>query len=105
MIKMKNILAFLCLFVFLFPLVESEIHSFAHMNDFHCTDNSYVHFHKADHHCILCDFTADFSTPPSSIRHISELKNLYVLNFFFSENNYLLQPKDFHSLRGPPSVA
>src|SRR4030095_6249923 len=103
--KWKNIISFFSLFIFLLPLVESEIHSYAHMNDFHCTDHSTVHFHKSQHHCKLCDFTVEFST--STV--LSSVKSLMLApreaHFNFSQNNYFLQPKDFQSLRAPPSLA
>ena len=103
--KLKGILAVLCLLVFLFPQVESELHSYAHMNDFHCTDHNSLHLHKADHHCFLCDYTNVISTTPTFIHQPLELHASCILKFFFQENNYLLQPKDFLSLRAPPSLA
>jgi len=105
MVRLKNILAFFSLIVFLLPLVESEIHSYAHMDDFHCSDNTTVHFHKAFHHCKLCDFTVEFSTSPGLYPPKLPVLTTGDTYFNFSQNIYFLQPKDFHSLRAPPSLA
>ncbi|MEP6647911.1 MAG: hypothetical protein ABJC12_12555 [Saprospiraceae bacterium] len=75
------------------------------MNDFHCTNNSTMHFHQAEHHCNLCDFTNDVSTTTSLVIYTFEQQQHCVVNFFFQETNYSLQPKVFLSLRGPPALA
>ena len=105
MLKLKNILAVFCLFAFLFPQVESVLHSYAHMDDFHCTDNSSMHFHKADHHCVICDFTNQLSESPSLPDYTLAAQAPSVVHFFFTQHLYFLQPKDFQSLRAPPSLA
>jgi hypothetical protein len=102
--KLKNIFALFTLLVFLFPLVESEVHNFSHWSDFHCTVNNATHLHKAEHHCILCDFTTNFFAPPSFNHQGLALLNSSAINFFFSGDNYLLKQKDFSSLRAPPSL-
>ena len=105
MLKLKNILAGLCLFAFLFPQMESVLHTYAHMDDFHCTDNSTFHFHKADHHCTLCDLTNELTETPSLPHFALASQVPGDINLFFLENNYLLQPKVFQSLRAPPTLA
>ncbi|MBN8694948.1 MAG: hypothetical protein J0L87_00335 [Bacteroidetes bacterium] len=57
---MKEILNRYCsialLFLFLFPLVEKEMHTLEHMDDFHCTSSD-KHFHEQEHSCSLCDYS------------------------------------------------
>jgi hypothetical protein len=41
--------------LFLFPLVQKELHALEHANDFHCS-SALNHFHEKEHFCSLCDF-------------------------------------------------
>jgi hypothetical protein len=100
--KLKSIFAIFFLFVFLFTLAQGEVHAFHHSNDFHCTANNAVHFHEAEHHCTICDFTDNLSLSPSFNYQNLSLHELCVLSFFFSENNYFYYEKNFLSLRAPP---
>jgi len=103
--KLKSILALFALLVFLFPQVEKEIHNHEHAVNTRCTEHDIVHFHKVEHHCFLCDFTSPVS-PSSFLQKIALAEHHWNEGqFFFTEFSYSLQPKVFHSLRGPPSVA
>jgi hypothetical protein len=103
--KVKSILAVFSLLVFLFPQVEKEIHNHEHSVNVRCTEHDIVHFHKAEHHCFLCDFTSPVSPSPVLQKIALAEHHLNTNQFFFTEFAFLLQPKDFHSLRGPPSIA
>lgn len=62
--RIKNILSFFLLFIFLFPLLEREVHASEHSRDNHCTVGS-KHFHDLEHHCSICDFTVTDSSKPT----------------------------------------
>jgi hypothetical protein len=100
--KLKKLIAIFSLLVFLIPFAESEMHNFAHRNDSHCAATN-LHFHKAEHHCSLCDFTGVFSGPPSFNEYCFQLNRLAVLQFFVPKKHYSLQGRDFQSLRAPPT--
>ena len=101
--KLKFIIAIFTLLVFLFPLTEKGIHDFSHINAPHCTSSD-KHFHSAEHHCEICDFTNDFNGLPSLNHSELLLSKAGNLDFFFIDNNLLLQKKYFHPLRAPPSI-
>lgn len=101
--KLKNICALFILAVFLFPLVQGEVHNFSHIDDFHC-NSAEAHFHEAEHHCILCDYTNVISFAPDFQHHDIALVELAVLNFIFSDENLQKHIKVFLSLRAPPSL-
>jgi hypothetical protein len=73
--KQLSSLSFLLLF--LFPLVEKQLHAMEHADDIHCNATD-KHFHEAEHSCSICDYT--FSDTPS------ELKAEY--SFFLSTINF-----------------
>jgi len=103
--KLKSILAVFALLVFLFPQVEKEIHNHEHAVNVRCTEHDVVHFHNVEHHCFLCDFTSPVS-PTSTIYKTALAEHHWNEGqFFFTEFSYSLQSKDFHSLRGPPTIA
>lgn len=101
--KLKKIFAIFSLVIFIFQFAEIGVHRYIHGNDFHCTATSH-HFHTAEHHCSLCDFTYGFFSPPSFNDYHLELNKVAVLHFFFLENKYLIQNRDFLPLRAPPSL-
>ena len=101
--KLKSIIAIFTLLVFLFPLTEKGIHDYSHIKAPHCTSSD-KHFHSAEHHCEICDFTNDFNGIPSFLYSDLLLSKQSNLDFFFTINNLLLQEKHFHSLRAPPAV-
>ncbi len=102
--KLKNIYAILILAVFLFPLVKSEVHNYAHINDFHCVSSAF-HLHQEEHHCNLCDITFDYYHSPDFTNHNFILTEIGELAFLPAENNVRLQETYFRSLRAPPAFA
>ena len=60
----KKIYSLLLLLLFLFPVVEKEVHSYEHKDDFHCTTKSDKHFHSKEHYCSICDFNIPFVDAP-----------------------------------------
>jgi hypothetical protein len=42
-------------------MLEKGIHAFEHKADIHCTATD-KHFHKAEHHCAICELTITNST-------------------------------------------
>lgn len=101
--KLKHIVALFSVLVFLFPLVETELHNFSHFNDVHCMAVN-GHYHQGEHHCLLCDATNDLSATPSFHHPDLVAHELCDLTFFFLEKSYFVQQKDFLSLRAPPSL-
>jgi hypothetical protein len=103
--RLKSILAFFTLLVFLFPQVEKEVHQYLHAVNVHCQEHDVVHFHNVEHHCFLCDFTSPVSPTPVP-QKIAIAEHFWAQqSFFHTSFSYFLQPKDFHSLRGPPAIA
>ncbi len=100
--KLKNIIAILLLAVFLFPVVESEIHNFSHINDLHFS-SSLDHFSAEKHPCNLCDFTFGYTGAISFNQHDFVFSDLCTLNYFFLNNNLLPPLNYFNSLRAPPT--
>ncbi len=104
---MKEILNRYCsialLLLFLFPLVEKEIHAMEHMNDFHCTATD-KHFHEQEHTCSLCDY----SVPDSNELEISYYQfSTYGKNISFDLYTTCLHtPSPFQDIpsRGPPII-
>ncbi|MES2284239.1 MAG: hypothetical protein V4547_01040 [Bacteroidota bacterium] len=64
--EIKKYLSFVLLFLFLFPMVEKEIHAFEHSMDEHCASSDF-HFHDQEHDCAICDFTILDSNAKSTI--------------------------------------
>ena len=52
----KKYCSIIFLFLFLFPLVEKEIHAIEHADDVHCSASD-KHFHELEHSCSICDYT------------------------------------------------
>jgi hypothetical protein len=87
--------------LFLFPLVEKELHAFEHADDFHCTATD-KHFHEQEHSCEICDYTLNdtYSTIQCDFQFILDVQSL---EFYSSlENVYI--PTAFSDLpsRAPP---
>ena len=101
--RLKSILAVFALLVFLFPQVEKEIHNFEHHSQVNCTDHNYVHFHKAEHHCYLCDFThVVISSPSAIIWAITDPPS--IANIFKKTEQFVKERSvHFQSLRAPPA--
>jgi hypothetical protein len=58
----KRFLAVFLLGLFLFPLVEKQVHAFEHADEFHCNSTD-QHFHDVEHSCSICDYTFSDSNP------------------------------------------
>lgn len=59
--EFKKYVSILFLLIFLFPLVEKQIHEFEHKDDIHCSASD-KHFHELEHNCSVCDHTLIDST-------------------------------------------
>jgi hypothetical protein len=105
---MKNTInrfaSFLVLLLFLFPLVETELHAISHWNDKHCLETG-LHFHQEEHHCTLCDFVL----PLGNSQLISDIG----FKKYLSDSTFLPSlipaavlhaPEYYFSLRAPPAV-
>jgi hypothetical protein len=75
------------LLLFLFPMVEKQLHAFEHLNEQHCTANE-KHFHEAEHHCTVCDFTltSAVDVDNSAYQYINSFKEIPYLVFIQSTN-------------------
>ncbi len=102
--KLKSIFSLFTLLVFLFPLMEKEIHALEHADDIHCSSID-KHFHELEHNCELCDFTNVISDPPLFTHADFLLAELRVQNFNFTEKKTSSREKEFTSLRAPPVVS
>lgn len=101
--KLKKAGAIFFLLLFLFPFAEKGIHDFLHEDVIQCT-HADKHFHSAEHHCELCDFTGNFNVLPSFNHSGLLLIEPAAPDFFFAPANIPLREKDFLALRGPPSL-
>jgi hypothetical protein len=54
--QLKKYGSLFLLLLFLFPLVEKEIHNYEHTTDEHCLSTD-AHFHTERHNCSICDYT------------------------------------------------
>lgn len=66
--ELQKYISFSLCLLFLFPMVEKQIHAFEHSDDKHCTANE-KHFHEQEHHCNICDFTHTDSSPDFVVNH------------------------------------
>jgi hypothetical protein len=53
---MRKVIPVFFLVLFLFPLVQQELHAFGHRNDVSCTAKDTKHLHEQHHYCKFCDF-------------------------------------------------
>jgi hypothetical protein len=99
----KKYCSIIFLFLFLFPLVEKEIHAIEHADDVHCSASD-KHFHELEHSCSICDYT--FSSSADLISPLcfavdngkSFVFNPFIVEHVSIEFNYLLPS------RAPPVV-
>ena len=101
--KLQRVIAYFLLVVFLFPLVQTETHAFAHQNHFHC-DSKDFHLHEAEHHCAICDYVPTTSDKLESFifKSLAAPSTTY---FFPLYQSVSIEFYQFNfSLRGPPSV-
>ncbi|MGQ0827798.1 MAG: hypothetical protein ACT4ON_05335 [Bacteroidota bacterium] len=96
----KKYLSLFCLILFLFPLVEKNVHAFEHYDEVHCNSTD-KHFHELEHTCSLCDFTITESySAESDYQLIISAKQFLFHPFIESVNT----PHAFQDLpaRAPP---
>ena len=99
--RCKSILSAFLLLLFIFPLVEKEVHTLRHVEAFHCkaTDK---HFHEIQHACAICDFIVPVTTAPSKPDHDLNVYTSSSLILFYSETKVVSVTEYFPSLRAPP---
>jgi hypothetical protein len=54
---MRKVIPIFFLVLFLFPLVQQELHAFGHRDDVACTAKDTKHLHEQHHYCKFCDFS------------------------------------------------
>jgi hypothetical protein len=59
---LRSLTSFFFLFLFLFPMVEKQMHALEHAGDTHC-QSSDKHFHTEEHSCTICDITFSDTNP------------------------------------------
>lgn len=94
--------SFLFLTAFLIPTVGETLHQISHANDFHCNEINAHHFHEAEHHCVICEFSftsyySDLYQPELSAigLRLAAYSSETVITLFCIEQKT-------HFLRGPP---
>ncbi len=90
--------------LFLFPLIEKEIHTLEHVDSFHCKASD-KHFHELEHTCSICDFIVPVTIVPSEPGYDFSIFVSSSLLFFFDKTEIISAPEYFVSLRGPPVVS
>jgi hypothetical protein len=101
--QLKKYLSLFFLSLFLFPMVEMQVHAFEHKDDLHCTSAD-KHFHPLEHNCSICDYTSTDSNS-STENNFSTLIFSSTFNFIpFIESVNI--PDTFCDLpaRAPPIV-
>jgi hypothetical protein len=104
LVRLKPIFALSLLFLFLFPLVEKEVHGLQHVETFHCKASD-KHFHEQQHSCPICDFIVPVTVAPSKADYDFSIYLSRSLSLFYVETKAVSSPKYFVSLRAPPIVA
>ncbi len=95
--------SFLLLLLFLFPLVQQQVHSLEHAEDIHCTATD-KHFHNQEHNCSLCDYTVNKSgTSAINSFSFTIASSSFSFNPFIESVNVPLSFSDLPS-RAPPVV-
>lgn len=91
--------------IFLWFYSVKDIHDVIHGNDFHCHVKDAKHFHKGEHHCLVCDFTFPcFDEPVVHVEIPSDKSFIKVQNFYTVKTVFNV-PVYFFSSRAPPVVA
>ena len=90
--------------LFLFPIIEKEIHTLQHVDSFHCKASD-KHFHELQHNCSICDFIVPITTAPSQPNYDFNVYASSSQLFLSSEENLFSAPKYFVSLRAPPVIS
>ncbi len=99
----KKYFSILFLVLFLFPMVEKQVHAFQHSSDLHCT-NADKHFHQVEHSCSICDFTYTESNA-STENNFSFLIHTTTFNYIsFFESIHTVNAFKHLPCRAPPIV-
>jgi hypothetical protein len=96
-----RILSFLFLLLFIYPLVEKELHAFQHSDDFHCASAT-AHFHTPEVKCSFCDvfiqeITDASDDQPAYLAPAPTLFTFSTLSPQLTSHNHF-----YTSLRAPP---
>jgi len=91
--QLKKYFSFLFLLLFLFPMVEKQLHAFEHRDEAHCSATD-KHFHELEHSCSICDFTATDSGTGTE-NHFS---------FVIAETSYAYNPFTYYVNGGSPLI-
>ena len=97
----KKYISLILLTLFLFPMVEKEVHTFQHASDSHCKSIN-KHFHKLEHSCGICDFVF---CPPYGSSFIKPSFSLDCFSFSYSPSInciYEINKIDNSGSRAPP---
>jgi hypothetical protein len=103
--RLRKYISVFALAVFLFPMVVEEAHSFSHRNDKHCTEKTSRHFHKAEHHCPICDFVPVTSDKPFLPNQITGNVICTTATFSFAQTFVVVKHNYNFSLRAPPTIS
>ena len=105
LLRLKKNISIFTLAVVLFPIIMEELHTFAHRNDFHCTEVNAKHFHHSVHHCPICDFVLTVSDKPFLSNQIFVDAIFTRLSFTFYQSTAVVTPNYNYPLRAPPTIA
>lgn len=99
--QLKKYGSFFLLLLFLFPLVEKQIHIYQHSDDERCLASE-KHFHTQEHSCAICDYTLTSPCLITDIDAITIPSTQLVFLKQFREGLYV--PAAFQDLpsRAPP---
>src|SRR5690606_14798221 len=99
----RSLITSFFLVLFLFPMVEKELHAMEHHDDEHCAEHELMHLHEKDHICNISDFTFD---PVSNftVDFITVLSPLFQKENFIYHGFDVILFLDKNYLRGPPNA-
>jgi len=86
-------------------MVVEIAHNNEHRNDRHCTEQNSKHFHKAEHHCFICDFVPVVSDKPLSSNQIIADEIVASATFTFAQTLVVKKHNYNFSLRAPPTIS
>ncbi len=99
--EIKKYLTFVLLFLFLFPMVEKELHALEHSADKHCIANE-KHFHELEHHCDICDLNITTPFTLSNFDNRAPFRFSEKLIFCSHTAIFISSPANSFLPRGPP---
>jgi len=100
----RQIAAILVLFIFAFPFVQKEIHTFEHTHDFECSTKTKQQYHKEIHHCYICDYKILLASPNEKINQSIDFKTINSEIISFYKSAFIANHSFSFSLRAPPFV-